>query len=145
MKNPKNEQKFNLVCIAETPNLSDLSSIGLSGWRHSAEIMRGLSVFVSSDLQHFSHIQESKFSLYGHISLPALDNYEALPIGFLASYRSPSLVTDEQNAEFFNDLSSTIDKLSEKCDLIYKTEAKLPKHMCSIEVKNPTLTRCGVN
>ena len=78
-----------LMSIAETNNLADLSSIGYIGWRHSKEIMRGLCVYISAELQHYTSIKESKYSLHGAINLPAIDGTKPISVGFLCTYRSP--------------------------------------------------------
>ena len=76
--------KFVLLSINETRALQDLSSLNLIGFRHQAEITRGLCVYISSTLQHYTTCNESKYSLFGTLNLPTIDNYDPVKIGFIS-------------------------------------------------------------
>ena len=108
-----------LMSIAETNNLADLSSIGYIGWRHSREIMRGLCVYISAELQHYTNIEQSDYSLHGAINLPAIDGKTPISVGFLCTYRSPSLTKNEEHEEYLDDIARVLDKLRSKHENVY--------------------------
>ena len=94
-----------LFSVAETSALTDLSSIGLVGWRHGAPLMRGMCVYISRSLQHFTTIRESSYTLSGTVNFPSQRGFEAVVIGFVCSYRSPEITDEEALLEYFADVS----------------------------------------
>jgi hypothetical protein len=111
--------KHVLLSVNETSSLADLSSLGLTGWRHSNTVSRGLCVYMSESLRCYSTCHESTFSLYGRIALPSVSDYDPLAIGYISAYRSPSIKTREEIQSYFSDMSIIIDSLLETCELIY--------------------------
>ena len=107
-----------IMCINETFALPDLSIYKLAGVRHSNPLSRGLSLFISDHLRHYTDVFYSKFTINGLMTLPSDDNKEAMTIGFIATYRSPSLGYDQEQ-EFFTDLNSVCCELLEKTSLVY--------------------------
>ena len=115
----KNLSIHTLLTVNETKNLQDLSDLGLIGFRHSSKIMRGLCIYVSTFLQHYTTVTEGKYALHGVLNLPTVDGHDPVTIGYIGTYRSPELTTDVELVDYFNDLSSTVETLQETCDLIY--------------------------
>ena len=90
IKNPMST----IMSVAETHSLADLSNHGYIGHRHQAEIMRGLCIYISMHLQNYSSVRHTKYTLEGEVSLPNVEGKgKPITIGFIASYRSPSLTT----------------------------------------------------
>ena len=98
--------------------LADLTRLGLIGVMHDNPRCKGLSVYISVSLQHYSSYWFSRWTIYGSIHLPKVGDLEALTIGFISFYRSPSLSVDE-NIDFFVDLEETAKLLKSTCDLTY--------------------------
>ena len=88
-----------LLVISETTNLADLSSEGYIGWRHAEPDMQGLCVYISKELQHYTRIKQTRYTLNGAIDLPAVDGKTPISVGFIASYRSPSLTKNSEHEE----------------------------------------------
>ena len=114
----KNRSSNILLCLNETFSLPDLSVYKLVGVRHQNLLSRGLCLFISEHLRHYTDFYFSKFSIYGSINLPDSGAKEALKIGFICSYRSPSLSAD-QNIEFFNDFNETACALLKSTSMVY--------------------------
>lgn len=111
------------LCLNETSNLPNLDEFRLNGVRHTDTVKtQGLCVFISSQLQHYSHAEQSKYSIFGYFNLPTVVvndiECEPLKIGFIATYRSPSL-SQAENSEYFADLTMIIEKLQVSCSLVY--------------------------
>ena len=113
-----NQSSNILLSINETFALHDLSIYKLHGVRHQNPLCRGLSFFISDHLRYYTDVFYSAFSIYGLISLPSNDDTEALKIAFIATYRSPSLLPDQEK-QFFEDLNEVACKLLDKTTLIY--------------------------
>ena len=115
----KNKKSNIFLSINESFALTDLSIYKLVGVRHQNLLTRGLSLYISDHLRHYTNIFFSKFTINGVITLPSNNpNKEPLSIGFVSTYRSPSL-TLEQEIEFFTDLNQVQTELLEKTSLIY--------------------------
>ena len=99
------------LVINESPHgMVDLSSIGMIGYGSTNVKSRGLCFYLSSALRNYVNIYHSTWCIYGTISLPKVGKLEPVVLGFVATYRSPNLSTDE-NLEFFNDLEGCVSKL----------------------------------
>jgi len=117
-----NLTQYKLICVNETSVLYDVSKFNLVGYRHSNKVTRGLSVYINKDLQHHSSVNQSDFTIYGYIAPPPISNNNAKTmfskIGYVCSYRSPSL-SDLENETFFNDLYDSITKFKlQGCELV---------------------------
>ena len=110
---------FKLLVVSETNCLQDLSVQGLIGWRHSREILRGLCVYVSTQLQPYATIKESRYALHGTIKLPTVDNYDPVTIGFVGTYRSPSITTREDILAYLQDIRDCTESALRDADLVY--------------------------
>ena len=99
-----------LMAISETTNLADLSSVGFIGWRHTQPDMQGLCVYISKELQHYTRIKQTRYTLNGAIDLPAVDGKTPISVGFIASYRSPSLTKSSEHEEYLEDLARVLDE-----------------------------------
>ena len=108
-----------LMTLNETFALPDLSIYRLAGIRHSNPMSRGLCLFISDHLRHYTDVFYSAYTINGLITLPSNNmDKEAMTIAFIATYRSPSL-DPQQEEEFFDDLNKVCCELLEKSPLVY--------------------------
>ena len=101
-------------------NPPDLSRFGLQPVMHDKPEARGLTVYVSRSLSHYFDLRLSRWSIYGIIELPSVGDLEAIRIGFVGTYRSPSLDGKPVEYEdYFRDFGDVVASLCLKCPLTY--------------------------
>ena len=109
-----------VMSVAETSSLADLSNHGYIGHRHQSDIMRGLCVYISSHLQNYACINHTKYTMNGQICLPHVEGKgKPITIGFIASYRSPSLTTNAQHEDYLTDISEVLERQCFENEMVY--------------------------
>ena len=110
-----------IFTVNESSYLQDLSKFGLVGWRHPEKLMSGLCLFVSSNLSAYSSFKVGSWGFYGTISPPTNnDGSEVMEVGFISTYRNPSL-SEDQNESYFKEINLEAIELMKKTSLVYFT------------------------
>lgn len=110
-----------LFVVNETSFLANLEKFNLYGVKLDDKNFKtsGLTLYISNHLRQFTTVKFGKFSIYGQIDFPSCAKSDGCRVGFVATYRNPTLNNTDLNDLYFEELADILHDFYSTTDLTY--------------------------